>query len=419
VASDPVLTTTEQRQTLGSWLATITVEQLENEPYPIFERLRQEAPVAWIPAVHAWVVSTWEHCNLIASDGENFRGGTSPMHERVLGPSHILGAEGDEHRDLRAVVDPPLRPRAFRPQLETMIRPSVRAHLEKIRARGRADLMADYFEPISVRCVGDVLGLTDVDSETLRRWFHSLARGIANTAMDAEGRFTNPDGFAPADEAGAEIRAVLEPMVERLTTNPDDTALSHYLHHGRAAGEVRTLDYLLPSLKVIILGGLQEPGHQCAAAFLGLGTRPEQLRRVVEDPTLIPRALAEGLRWMSPVFSASSRIPVREVDIAGVTLRPGETVWLSYGSANRDETRFDAPDVYDIDRPAHPHLAFGTGRHFCPGSAYAPQVARIALEELFVALPSIHLDPARDVPVWGWLFRGPQQLDAVWLTENR
>ncbi|MEU0507722.1 cytochrome P450 [Amycolatopsis sp. NPDC006125] len=396
------------------WLATVTVEQLENDPYPIFERLRREAPVAWIPAAHAWVASTWEACRTIADDATNFRGGTSPMHERVLGADHILGAEGETHQDLRAAVDPPLKPRAFRPLLEDQVRPTVRRYLEAIRGQGKAELMADYFEPISVRCVGDVIGLTDVDSDTLRRWFHALARGIANTAMDAEGRFTNPGGFAPADEAGAEIREVLEPLVAKLSAEPDGSALSHYLHHGRPHGDPRTLEQLLPSLKVIILGGLQEPGHQCAATFLGLTTRPEQLKRVTEDTTLLPRALTEGLRWMSPVFSASSRLPLREITMGEATMRPGQTVWLSYGSANRDETVFDRPDVFDLDRATHPHLAFGTGRHICSGSAYAPQVARIALEELFAAFPSIRLDSAHEVPVWGWLFRGPQRLDVLW-----
>ncbi|MCE0764603.1 cytochrome P450 [Pseudonocardia kujensis] len=406
---------TLEKDQAQEWLASLTVEQLENDPYPIFERLRREAPIAWIPAARSWVASTWEQCQAISTDAENFRGGTSPMHERVLGSNHILGSEGQIHQDLRAAVDPPLKPRAFRDQLETSVRPTVRSYLAEILAKGRAELMADYFEPISVRCVGDVIGLGNVDSVTLRRWFHALARGIANTAMDAEGNFTNPEGFEPADQAGAEIREVLEPLVAKLSAEPDDSALSHYLHHGRPEGSPRTLDELLPSLKVIILGGLQEPGHQCAATFLGLTTRPDQLEQVIENPNLIPRALVEGLRWMAPVFSASSRLPLHEVPVeGGGTMLPGQTVWLSYGSANRDEAVFENPDVFDLERPVHSHLAFGAGRHICSGMAFAPQVARIALEELYAACPSIRLDPEHEVPVWGWLFRGPQRLDVIW-----
>jgi aromatic O-demethylase, cytochrome P450 subunit len=167
-------------------------------------------------------------------------------------------------------------------------------------------------------------------------------------------------------------------------------------------------------MKVVILGGLQEPGHLCGSTLLGLGSQPEQLRRVVADPTLIPRAIVEGLRWMSPVFSATSRIAVRDVDLAGVTVPAGSTVWLSYGSANRDEAEFANGDVYDLDRPPRAHLAFGAGRHNCSGSAYAPQIGRIALEELFAAFPGIHLDPERPAPMWGWLFRGPTELNAAW-----
>lgn len=397
------------------WLAGLTVAQLEDDPYPVFARMRREAPLAWVPAIRSWIASTWELCRQIADDADDFRGGTSPVSERVNGPEHILGAEGDLHAELRTIVSPPLRPRAFAPMLEDRVRPTVRAHVERIRQQGRADLMADYFEPISVRCVGDAIGFDDVDAATLSRWFHGFGSGLANTAMNEHGEFVNPDGFARADAAAAEIRAYVQARVDRIGREPDGSMVSRWLHANGAADSVPTLDALLPTIHVVILGGLQEPGHMCSSALLGLFSRPEQLRRVIADKALIRGALAEGLRWISPVFSASSRIPRRDLDLAGVRLRAGDTVWLAYGSANRDETRFEVPDVYDLDRPPQPHLAFGTGRHACPGGAFAPQVARIALEELFAAFPTIRLDPAHDAPqVWGWLFRGPRELHVTW-----
>jgi cytochrome P450 len=99
-----------------------------------------------------------------------------------------------------------------------------------------------------------------------------------------------------------------------------------------------------------------------------------------------------------------------------VTLPAGQNVLLSYGSANRDETQFAQPETYNLDRPPRQHLAFGTGIHVCAGSFFAPQVARIALEELLGALPSIELDPAHEVVVWGWFFRGPRALHVRWST---
>ena len=95
-----------------SWLDEITIEQLENDPYPIFARLRREAPIAWIPALGSWLVSTWKYCWQIASDSQNFAGGTDPALEHVFGQPCILSVDGEIHADLRSMIDPHLRPRA-------------------------------------------------------------------------------------------------------------------------------------------------------------------------------------------------------------------------------------------------------------------------------------------------------------------
>jgi cytochrome P450 len=161
---------------------------------------------------------------------------------------------------------------------------------------------------------------------------------------------------------------------------------------------------------------MQEPGHACGSTMLGLFTQPAQLRRVVEDQRLIPKAVHEGLRWLSPITTTMGRRPKQDREVGGVTLPAGQNVLLSYGSANRDETQFAQPETYNLDRPPRQHLAFGTGIHVCAGSFFAPQVARIALEELLGALPSIELDPAHEVVVWGWFFRGPRALHVRWST---
>ncbi|WP_445521123.1 cytochrome P450 [Streptomyces sp. NEAU-174] len=151
---------------------------------------------------------------------------------------------------------------------------------------------------------------------------------------------------------------------------------------------------LLPTILVILLRGLQEPGHAYGAALLGLASMPGQLSRVIQDPTLIGRAVSEGMRWMSPLYAGASRTAAYDVVIGGQQVRAGDRLWLAYGSTNSDEAEFENPLAFDLDRPKHPNLAFGTGRHSCVGSAYAPAVARMVLEELFRAAPEIALDAA-------------------------
>jgi aromatic O-demethylase, cytochrome P450 subunit len=401
---------------MTSWLDEITIEQLENDPYPIFARLRREAPIAWIPVLGSWMASNWEYCWQIASDSQNFTGGTDPALEHVFGQPCILSVDGEVHDDLRAMIDPNLRPRAVNRYIDGLARPIARKYLAEIMDRGSAALMAEYFEPVSVRAVGDMLGLKQVDSNTLRRWFHDLSSGFVNKAVDAQGNFLNPAGFTASDAAHAEIKAVVNPLLDRLEKEPDDSALSHWLHDGMPEGQVRPREHIYPTLLVILLGGMQEPGHAAGATLLGLFTQPDQLRRVIDDKRLIQKAVQEGLRWLSPITTTMGRRPKQNFELGGVTLPVGQNVLLSYGSANRDEAQFEQPEIYNLDRPPQPHLAFGTGIHVCAGVAFGPQVAQIALEELLGALSSIELDADQEVVVWGWFFRGPRELHVRWST---
>ena len=135
---------------------------------------------------------------------------------------------------------------------------------------------------------------------------------------------------------------------------------------------------------------------------------------VVDEPGLIPRAISEGMRWTSPIWSATARISTTDVEVAGVALPEGSVVLLSYGSANHDHAVYDAPSDYDLTRPPLPHLAFGAGNHACAGIYFANHVCRIGLEELFDSIPNLERDTESDVEFWGWGFRGPTSLHVTW-----
>jgi cytochrome P450 len=251
--------------------------------------------------------------------------------------------------------------------------------------------------------LGQVLGLGDVDGDTLRRWFAGLAQGATNYECD-------PAKQAIGDAVAAEIRERLAPLLDRLEHAPDDSAISHMLHAARPDGAPRARELVLPSLLVILLGGMQEPGHGAGSALAALLAHPEQAAEVADDPGgLVPLAVEEGLRLIAPI-GTQLRSTTGDVEIGGATIPAGEPVALVIASANRDESRYPEPDRFDIHRPRQQHAAFGFGRHFCSGHAFARQQEAIALRKLFERLPDVGLDAARPPELWGWEFRAPRQL---------
>lgn len=396
------------------WITDITMAELEADPRPFYERLRREAPVAFVPQLGLHIVSTRELCLEIAKDSENWPAVISPAGGRTFGPGAILNSNGPEHRKLRGMVEPHLQPSAVDTYIDDLVRPFARSRLADFEDNGAADIVAEYCEPVSVRALGDLLGLDDVSTDKLREWFHNLSVSFTNADMTADGEFANPDGFIPGDEAKAEIIAHVDPKIDHWIEHPDHTAISHWLHDGMPEGQTRSREVIYPNLYVFLLGAMQEPGHAMGTTLAGLFSRPDQLERVIDDPTLIPRAVAEGMRWVAPIWSAAVKVATSEVTVGGVTLPQGSLVMLSYGSANNDENAYDAPTSYDLDRAVIPNLTFGGGVHACAGTYFANAVVRIALEELFESIPNIERDTAHEIDFWGWGFRGPKQLHVQW-----
>jgi cytochrome P450 len=386
-----------------SFASTITVEALEDDPYPLYARLRREPP-AFVPAVNVWMLTRWADVEYAGAHPELFSAETpsSPV-ELTFGSPTVLTCDGAVHRELRASIDPKFRPRVVDEYVDGLIGPIADALLDRFEGRGSAELMAEYLEPVSVLGLGQVLGLGDVDGDTLRRWFAGLAQGATNYECD-------PAKQAIGDAVAAEIRERLAPLLDRLEHAPDDSAISHMLHAARPDGAPRARELVLPSLLVILLGGMQEPGHGAGSALAALLAHPEQAAEVADDPGgLVPLAVEEGLRLIAPI-GTQLRSTTGDVEIGGATIPAGEPVALVIASANRDESRYPEPDRFDIHRPRQQHAAFGFGRHFCSGHAFARQQEAIALRKLFERLPDVGLDAARPPELWGWEFRAPRQL---------
>jgi cytochrome P450 len=392
--------------TIEAYAASVTVEELDRDPYPVYARLRSDAPVCLVPAVGLWFVTRWADVEAAATQPEVFcsRVDPSPL-ERTMGGESILLLDGEPQKRLRAMLDPSLRPRVVEATTPELIEPLARELLDALEGRGEAELMSEYFEPISVLGLGRVLGLGHLDGDTLRSWFHGLAEGATNFEDD-------PAKWKVADATATEIDVELAPVFERLHADPDESTIATMLALAEGTLEERVAT-ILPTLKVILLGGMQEPGHAAGSTLVGL-LESRQVRALLDDLTLVRDAVEEGLRWISPIGTQTRRALV-DAELGGVTVPGGANLGLLVSSANRDEDVWGpTADEFNLFRPRRNHAAFGFGSHFCSGHHFSRVQMRIALRALLERLPGLRLDPERPPEFSGWEFRAPRHLHVRW-----
>ena len=272
----------------------------------------------------------------------------SPI-DRSFGSPTILTCDGERHRELRRSIDPKYRPHAVEGYIDELVEPIVAGGSAALEGRGEAELMAEFFEPVSVLSLGAVLGLADVDADTLRRWFAALADGGDQL------RARPGQAGALATPPCAEIEERLGPLLDRLEREPDESTISHMIWSGAEDGRPRARERYLPSLKVILLGGMQEPGHGAGSVLYALLAHPQQLAEVA----CRPRPAAAGRDRRGHALDLADRDPGRrtttEVELGGASCRPMSPVAAVISSANRDPARFADPDRFDIaprPRPA-------------------------------------------------------------------
>jgi cytochrome P450 len=385
--------------------ASVEVDALERDPYPIYARLRAEEPVSWVESVGLWLVTRWDDVTFVDVHPELFTAETEPSTLNRTFGKNLLGSEGSYHDRIRSIIEPAFRPGAVRQYAADVIAPLAHELVDTFVDRGSVDLAHAFCEPLSVRVLKRVLGLGELSDDTLRGWFEALGTGAANFEAD-------PAKQAIADAASNEVNETLEPIFDRLTTEPDDSILSRMLH-SEVGGERLTREEIRSNLKVMIVGGMQEPGDMIGIALWALLSDPAQADEVRADPDgLIRPTIEEAMRWHSPV-GTSTRQTTAPTSLAGVDLEEGALVAAVVASANRDERRFTDPDRFDVHRKEGAHLAFATGDHFCVGAWLARAEGRSAFRVLFDRLPNLRLDDD-PIELTGWEFRRPLRLSVRW-----
>lgn len=387
---------------------TLTVEELEADPYPLYARWREQAPVVHIPVLGLWFVTRWADAEHVTTTPEVFEAAVKPSPlDRTFGGTNILTIDGPVHKRLRNMLLPSFRPPVVERDIIPIIEPLVEEQLARLQQRGEhAELMEDYFEPISVRSLGAVLGLGEIEPDTMRRWFAQLAEGATNFE-------DNPAKQAVADAVAEEIDERLGPIFARMLRTPDGSVISDMLHAADGTLAERT-QLVMPTLKVILLGGMQEPGHGGGSTLVGLLTHAGQWEALVEDPAgRVRAAVDEGLRWISPI-GAQERHCAHGATLAGIEIPPGANVAAIIASANRDRRVWgEDADAYDLFREQRRSAAFGFGKHFCVGHHFSKVQLWVALRRLAERFPRLRLDESRPPRFTGWEFRAPRNLDVL------
>ena len=385
-------------------LRDVTIEQLEVDPYPIYAGLREQSPVAYMPCLDTWMVTSWATVEAACTDPDRF-----PAHvdhsptNRALGGVSMMTTDGEPARRRRRPFDATLRPRAVDATMPAVFERLCRERLDAIANTGASDLVPEYFEPVSVLSLAHGMGIADaVDGPTLVRWFNGLAAGVSNYEDDLA-------KTAHCDAISAEIDRVVMPLFADRLDQPRDDLIGHLVGAIDGSLEER-LAFVMPSFKLVLLGGLQEPAHGGATVTERLLRHPDQLAAVRLDPSLVPAAVEEGLRWTAPIGNLLRGV-APGTELGGVTFPPDARAILVVASANRDRGVWGSTaDDFDIFRPKRAHLAFATGPHYCIGHHFSRVQLATAVGMLLERFPRLRLDPESEPIYRGHEYRSPKSL---------
>ncbi|WP_024356095.1 cytochrome P450 [Leucobacter chironomi] len=383
----------------------VTIPDLYRDPFPIYERLRAEGGVHWLPQVGRYLITSYEAVHETELDQQIFSADEQgSLQIRAMGHS-MLRRDDPEHYIERKAWQPALRPGAVQRVWKSKFQRNAERYLEEFIAKGPgADLIWDFSAPFAAESLRELIGLHNATQQDLQRW--------SQTMIDATGNYADdPEVWALGKQSFDEVDAALDEMLAWHAANPNESLLSQLL---RIPDYEMPLDRIRANVKMTIGGGLNEPRDALGVAAWGLLTHPDQRAAVESDPSLWQAVFDETIRWVAPIGLYSRQV-TRDTDLVGVRLPAGARLGICILSANRDERVWDDPASFDIRRESKPHLAFGKGVHVCLGAwAARAEVAEVALPLLFSSLDGLSLVEDDPAEIGGWVFRGMTKLPVAW-----
>ncbi len=397
----------DQTATDGSAFGLFSGE-LSANPFPLFAQMRSLGAIVPIPLPfgegtrQAWMITRLEEAVQVLKDHKRFtvkassvdtaragffRQSAAEASERpgFIGGASMISVDEPDHMRLRGLVS-----RAFTPKYIQGLRPRIQQLagelLDKVQDQGTMDVVHDYAYPLPINVISEMLGVPSKNREQIRTWSEALASG----------------GLSQHEEQAAKIwafSAYIEQLVAEKRQHLLDDLISQLIQMEEEGDRLDEAELLS------MIGLLVFAGHETTSNLIGIGTlmlldHPEQFAKLKADPSLVPSAVEELLRFNGPVTIPVPRFATEEVELGGQHIEKGDVLIVALHSANRDESQFTQPDELDIARHINRHIAFGQGIHICLGAPLARLEGDIAFTTMLRRMPDLRLNVPRDSITW-------------------
>ena len=391
----------------------LSQETMRN-PHAFYANLREQGPLSYIPDFYgmgsAWIATNYDDAIAILKDPrfiKDRRKILSPedeqsvLHESVspIEMRSMLNVDPPDHTRLRALVS-----KAFTPRMITQLRPRIQQItdelLDAVQAQGKMDIITDFAYPLPITVISEMLGIPAKDRSQFRVWTQKML-SMSDQPDQEEARATAARAFLNY------IKALLD---EKRAHPAND--LTSSLLQVEENGDQLSENELLSMIWLLLLAG-----HETTVNLIGNGTlallqHPEQMQRLQQDPSLLPTAVEELLRYTAPVSLSDERWASEDIAMHGEVMRKGDMVLISLSAVNTDSRQFPDPEVLDLARKENQHLAFSKGIHYCLGAPLARLEGLIAFGTLLQRLPNLRLasDPAQLIWSSNPMLRGLKSL---------
>lgn len=379
--------------------------EVHANPYPMYDRLRAEDPVHWSQIMEVWVLTRYEDVVTVLTDprfSADRRQARNRFAERAQRMEEEFGPFGRTQTMLTS--DPPLHTRlrrlvskAFTPRMVEGLRPRIQEIVEELLdgalESGRLDVIRDLAYPLPVIVIAEMLGVPPDHRAQFKRWSDEIVATLG-------GPFVPPDVLQQASKSVHELSDYLRGVIAERRKEPREDLISGLIR-AEEQGQILSEDEMLASAMLLLVAGNETTTNLIGNGMLALLRNPDQLERLRDDLSLVPRTVEELLRYDGPV-QATGRVALEDLEIGGREVRKGQVTFAVLGAANRDPTQFEDAEQLDITRQPNEHVSFGDGIHFCLGAPLARAEGQIAFEALLKRLPSPQLEV--EDPPWGGTF---------------